>query len=846
MAVLLIKKRKEEFFKKFQTCQLLMISLENDIIDYRRDDFPNNLKRLFITANKNYKIEMRRIFQHQAMLNLEPNYIMLNGIHDLLIDEITYMHNRISTDNSVEKGIQIYNSRMDMCGEMLFRAGTKDLDDIYSQTDGSEDWELIRYYTEEIIPNTEEKTKKSWEKFSKIMKSMFVAVVKDANMIPDSNKDIKNFVKVHTEKILSNNEEATRIITASQEKVKKSQWNFGIFSNFLKSTTMQNQQEISDEFSLLIATPDFRTLRILYNLTDIELTQTFMKLFVIDGIKTNIEIYIQPDIMKKILRKDPVHGDNRPMVPIETGDDKLKMEYTDIIHKNIIQKFPDSVRIRFISHRNLGSIKENFYSVSHRSKNSEFDDLEKVDEVEGSHKERFNKYYEKIDIKSKEKTKKNIVDYGDKIFSKEEEKSKDSKKNNLTFSASELLVKMGISPSKSQSANLKNPVVEYKIDEKNIGKKDIQKKLQHPENIKEKKPENQIEEVTAPAWVDLQDAYVNKWAHSKRNFQDQTQMPAPILPISSKLQSDTVEKPKVAVIDHYLEKNQPVKVSRDKFLKVRNSPKHLSWKKEEHVKYFQTVMVHLHGGGFVGMSSKSHLSYQIPWAKELKVPIFSIDYRLAPEVQYPFMLNDVINAYLWIIYFIETILKIKINNQILTGDSAGGTLSLALVNWCIVNNIRKPDFVFPHYPAAMQDIGKDYSPSYQFSMNDPFQNYSSLRMFIKYYVPSHLNALEDCYISPLCTPDWILENYPEISIGICEYDPLRDDAFRFAHRLLLVQKEAWIFYCRFLSHGVLNLAIKQGVPEAYAYLNKTIEIFRKVIKNSKEKFKKKSQYTNFQ
>ena len=43
----------------------------------------------------------------------------------------------------------------------------------------------------------------------------------------------------------------------------------------------------------------------------------------------------------------------------------------------------------------------------------------------------------------------------------------------------------------------------------------------------------------------------------------------------------------------------------------------------------------------------------------------------------------------------------------------------------------------------------------------------------------------------------------------------------------------------------MNLAIKKGLPEAYAYVNKTVEIFRHVVKKSKEKYKEKSQYVKF-
>lgn len=65
------------------------------------------------------------------------------------------------------------------------------------------------------------------------------------------------------------------------------------------------------------------------------------------------------------------------------------------------------------------------------------------------------------------------------------------------------------------------------------------------------------------------------------------------------------------------------------------------------------------GGGFVSMSSRSHQIYTRKWANTLKVPIFSIDYRVAPKDPYPAGIDDCWQAYMWILnklkhYFSKT------------------------------------------------------------------------------------------------------------------------------------------------------------------------------------------------
>ena len=50
----------------------------------------------------------------------------------------------------------------------------------------------------------------------------------------------------------------------------------------------------------------------------------------------------------------------------------------------------------------------------------------------------------------------------------------------------------------------------------------------------------------------------------------------------------------------------------------------------------KNLIIHIHGGGFISMSSASHQNYSRIWAKELSNAILcSIDYRLAPLSKFP-------------------------------------------------------------------------------------------------------------------------------------------------------------------------------------------------------------------
>ena len=60
------------------------------------------------------------------------------------------------------------------------------------------------------------------------------------------------------------------------------------------------------------------------------------------------------------------------------------------------------------------------------------------------------------------------------------------------------------------------------------------------------------------------------------------------------------------------------------------------------------VLLHFHGGGFIAQSSASHEAYLREWAKELDIPIISVDYSLAPEARFPLALEEGLFVYEWL------------------------------------------------------------------------------------------------------------------------------------------------------------------------------------------------------
>ena len=254
-------------------------------------------------------------------------------------------------------------------------------------------------------------------------------------------------------------------------------------------------------------------------------------------------------------------------------------------------------------------------------------------------------------------------------------------------------------------------------------------------------------------------------------------------------QQSKQQRREVAEEDTELEEGLPQRpglrefVMRETMVDEALEPLLANWTTAEERGGFETVMVHLHGGGFMSMSSSSHQVYLRKWAYVHRIPIFSVEYRLAPQTPYPFLLNDCIRGYLWVLLFLEKVMKCPVKKVILAGDSAGGNLALALTSWCLEHGVRRPDLLHLYYPALSLDRF-DFSPSYLYSVQDYFLNYGVLKGSIEVYVPAFVDPETDHYVSPLKTPDLVLANFPPLELFVCERDPLRDDALRFALRML--------------------------------------------------------------
>jgi acetyl esterase/lipase len=129
------------------------------------------------------------------------------------------------------------------------------------------------------------------------------------------------------------------------------------------------------------------------------------------------------------------------------------------------------------------------------------------------------------------------------------------------------------------------------------------------------------------------------------------------------------------------------------------------------------VILDVPGGGFVSMNPRCHDDRLLAWASKTGLPIVSLDYRKAPEYPYPYALNECFDVYTTIVRTKGRCLGLagdEVPDIVVSGDSAGGNLAVAMMLMLIERNIDPtrryaemplPDGLMLCYPSLDMNIG---------------------------------------------------------------------------------------------------------------------------------------------
>ena len=194
-------------------------------------------------------------------------------------------------------------------------------------------------------------------------------------------------------------------------------------------------------------------------------------------------------------------------------------------------------------------------------------------------------------------------------------------------------------------------------------------------------------------------------------------------------------------------------------------------------------VLYIHGGAFIAGSPNSHRTITSRWSEVTGAAVLSIDYRLMPEHRRSEGITDCRTAYRWILEHGPDGTAPP-ERLYVSGDSAGGNLSLALTAWARDTGLRPPDGVVSLSPLTDSTHS---GPSIRNNLKTDIMLGPLFGALLKIPRPvlSWLFVLENRFrpIDPAVSPIFgNLDGLPPILIQVSEAEMLLDDARRYVNK----------------------------------------------------------------
>ncbi len=187
-----------------------------------------------------------------------------------------------------------------------------------------------------------------------------------------------------------------------------------------------------------------------------------------------------------------------------------------------------------------------------------------------------------------------------------------------------------------------------------------------------------------------------------------------------------------------------------------------------------TLLLYLHGGGFVVGSLESHHAICAEIAEFAGAELVAVDYRLAPEHLWPAQTDDG--------FTVLSALAESGQRIVLIGDSAGGNLAAGLAVRAAQTGISSIAGQVLIYPALGGDLSKG---SYIEMAEAPGLTTTD----VAYYREVLQAPQDDPVAAPLNSAS--VKGLPPAFITAAAFDPVRDDARNYAARLAEAGVEVW-------------------------------------------------------
>ncbi|MBW8470483.1 MAG: alpha/beta hydrolase [Thiobacillus sp.] len=235
------------------------------------------------------------------------------------------------------------------------------------------------------------------------------------------------------------------------------------------------------------------------------------------------------------------------------------------------------------------------------------------------------------------------------------------------------------------------------------------------------------------------------------------------------------------------------------------------------------VLLYFHGGGFTVGSVATHEPLCRHLAQLAHCAVVSVDYRLAPEWQFPTAVHDAWDSLAWLLENAAT-LRLDGSRIAVGGDSAGGTLAA-------VTALGARDAGWPlalqllFYPGT---AGHQNTPSHRTFAKGFLLEEAHITYFFNHYLRSPQDR-DDWRFAPLDGVDASgqvrdLDGVAPVWIGLAECDPLTDEGVQYADRLRMAGVPVDLEIYAGVVHGFIQFG--RAIPQALTAHNDAARALR--------------------
>lgn len=239
-------------------------------------------------------------------------------------------------------------------------------------------------------------------------------------------------------------------------------------------------------------------------------------------------------------------------------------------------------------------------------------------------------------------------------------------------------------------------------------------------------------------------------------------------------------------------------------------------------KHSDKAILFIHGGGWSlgSVNTYDHVCRYL--CDQGDINIFSLEYGLAPEKQFPVAVKHALFSYDWL-YQNANNLNINPQNIFVMGDSAGGNLATII---CHERQENIPKAQILVYPAV--DMYTQYESNKKFDEHKYHLNGEWCQMMLEAYlgkkIMSSPRQLRQPTISPLFYED---TQQPDTLIIAATHDILIGGIYAYEKKLKEQGVSVETHYDKEMFHGFINIIGISPLPNAKIALDKAILFINK-------------------